>query len=137
MIKAMFTIDDLQKDLDEFLKVQNNKLAMAMANAAVSVVNEAKNNASYHDITSNLRSSTGFRVYNSKKIVEQLFEGKNSEGIEKSKSVASGLNNTDEPHLIILAGMKYAQDVEERGRTVLSDFIDADKILKDIKYIVE
>ena len=137
MITAKFTAKDLLQDINQFVEKQNKKVSLAMASAAIDVVNEARRKGNYIDRTGNLRSSVGFRVYDNKKRIQELFQGSNSEGVEIARSEADRLNLTRQPHLIILAGMNYGKYVEATGRTVLSDFIDNKEILKEIKSLVE
>ena len=136
MITRAFNIKEIEKELQVWEERQLEVLANAMSFAATTVINDAKNNANYEDDTSNLRSSTGFLVVVNGKSYNQLFEGKNSKGVEKGKTSAREKVNSGETSIILTAGMEYATDVERKGFTVLSDFINPEEILKEIKYLI-
>lgn len=136
-IIKLFSIEEIDKDIRKHNNKELHKVALAMARVAADVINEAKDNADYTDRTSILRSSTGFRVYEDKKIIGQLFEGKNSEGVEIGKSIVSKMNEARDPSLIFTAGAEYATSVRERGYTVLNAFIDKNEIFNEIKSYLE
>jgi hypothetical protein len=82
-------------------------------------VSEARENGSYMDQTGNLRSSIGYVIAeDGRKIVENVEQS--SKGTEKTKGVREARAFMDELigrsgkgiHLIVVAGMNYAEHVE-------------------------
>lgn len=106
-----------------FLEAQNEitaKVIRILKYSAESVINEARTNATYKDITGNLRSSTGYVIIINGNIVEENFTG-DSEGTNTGKSVAREiLSQQPAIALVVVAGMKYASHVESKGRNVLT-----------------
>jgi len=93
------------------------------------VVNEAKSTNSYKDQTNNLRSSIGYVVvYNGQIFNMQKFsrsgsgaEGDGSEGVQTGTAYATKLAASYPRgiYLIVVAGMKYAIHVSNKGYDVL------------------
>jgi hypothetical protein len=100
-------------------QVKNNMIRV-LRYVAELAINEARANGSYRDVTGNLRSSVGYAIIIDGKILDQNFTGAN-EGVSKGKSLARELaSQQPEIALVIVAGMKYASQVESRGRNVLT-----------------
>ncbi len=106
-----------------------NRMVRILRYCAEMAINEARLNGNYRDVTGNLRSSVGYTIIVDGKILEENYSG-NSEGISKGKSVARELL-TQQPEigLVIVAGMKYASQVESRGRNVLTSAEQLAKVM--------
>lgn len=104
---------DAQKEISE-------KFIRVLRYCAEAAINEARTNGSYRDVTGNLRASKGYAIILDGKIVEENFTGA-SEGVSKGKTLARELvSQQPEIALVIVAGMKYAAEVESRGKNVLT-----------------
>lgn len=95
-------------------------------------VNHARKHGSYMDQTSNLRNSIGYVIAFNGKVIECEF--KHSSGIT-NKAAFFAENKIHEMlvgdsgyTLLIIAGMNYARNVENRGKNVLAG---TEKYLKD------
>lgn len=104
------------------------------------VRNEAIENGSYTDRTSNLRSSVGYIIVADGNIVyessfgrpEQATEEGRNAGLEYARSIAMEFPN--DIVLIVVAGMKYAKYVSARGYDVLdSAELLAEKLISQLK----
>lgn len=137
MIKRITSEKTIKKSLDKFFVKKLTDTTYAMSAAGIDVMNVARSSANYKNRTGGLRASTGFRVFYNKKNVIDNFKGGNSEGVENGREIANQFNKSNDPELILVAGQDYAGHVEDNDYTVLTDFIDEDKILKTIKDIVE
>lgn len=104
---------DAQKEIEE-------KALRILRYCAESAINEARTAGSYRDVTGNLRASVGYAIILNGRIVEQNFSGAN-EGVSKGKTLAQTLA-AQQPAiaLVVVAGMKYASQVESRGVNVLT-----------------
>lgn len=88
-------------------------------------VNDARLQGSYKDRTGNLRGSTGYAVIDRGALVsrggfQQVLDGK--DGPHNGRVYLDELVNKNElvgPTLIVVAGMKYAKYVHDRGYNVL------------------
>ena len=106
-----------------FTEAQNeitNKVLRILRYVGEMAINEARVAGSYNDITGNLRSSVGYSIIINGRITEENYQGQ-SEGVIKGKNLARELA-TQQPDvaLVVVAGMKYASQVESRGRNVLT-----------------
>ncbi|WP_228409804.1 hypothetical protein [Chryseobacterium sp. T16E-39] len=98
----------------------NSKMLRVLRYVAELAINEARANGSYRDVTGNLRASVGYSIIIDGKIEYENYSG-NSVGVGKGKSLARELaSQQPEIALVIVAGMKYASQVESRGRNVLT-----------------
>ncbi|AZA49756.1 hypothetical protein EG346_16905 [Chryseobacterium carnipullorum] len=106
-----------------FVEAQNeitNKVLRILRYVGEMAINEARAAGSYKDVTGNLRSSVGYSIIIEGKIVEENYSG-HAEGVSKGKAKARELASQQvEIALVVVAGMKYASQVESRGRNVLT-----------------
>lgn len=111
---------EIEKRFREAQKEITGKVIRILRYCAESVINEARTNATYKDVTGNLRSSTGYVIIIDGNIVEENFTGE-GEGANTGKSVAREIM-AQQPSiaLVVVAGMKYASHVESKGRNVLT-----------------
>lgn len=145
-LKANFSLNDFEKDVDKFISISKDKMIIALSYIGAEITNSAKSNTAlqggfklsknnkkqyiyphdkngFYDITANLRSSIGFVILDSKKTIEQSFEGEQegvNKGLEQALTVANSYNGLV---LVISAGMEYAVYVEARGYDVISNSI--------------
>lgn len=100
-------------------------------------VNDARLKGSYKDHTRNLRGSTGYVVVDNGKIVS--LSAPNNGSSEGSSKATAFLNELASGYssgivLIVVAGMHYAQYVQDRGYNVLdSAEILAEKLIGDLQ----
>jgi len=136
-----FTDVDIQQDIDIFLNQNADKIQNILDFIGVEIVNKAKDKQppeSFNDKTGNLRSSIGYSVFLNGKQVSGNFtavkggsEGK-SIGQSLAKSIGSLLKGFS---LVIVAGMDYAQEVEARGKDVISGSLpDKAQLTKDFNF---
>ena len=115
-----------------FEQAQNevtDRMVRILRYVAELAINEARSNGSYRDVTGNLRSSVGYAIIIDGRIMEQNFTGGN-EGVSKGKSLARELaSKQPEIALVVVAGMKYASQVESRGKNVLTTAEQLAKIM--------
>lgn len=113
---------DAQKEItDKYIRV--------LRYCAEAAINEARTNGSYRDVTGNLRASKGYAIIIDGKILEENFTGA-SEGVSKGKTVAQQLaSQQPDIALVVVAGMKYASQVESRGKNVLTSAEQLAKIM--------
>lgn len=138
MIIPLFSNDKIEKDLQEFIEEKEIEATLAFASVGTDIVNEAKNKGTYHDYSSNLRSSIGFKVFWNGKEQFNLHYGENSKGVETGKSVAKSEKKGTDVQLVVVAGMEYAEKVEKRHEGgVLKNFIHEKKRQKDIENLLE
>lgn len=121
-----------------FLKEAENVRAKAIAvlqNAGEKCINDARLKGSYTDRTSNLRSSTGYIILeDGEPIFESSFEAVSEtahEGPDAGRSLAKEVAQKYPTGLvlIIVAGMSYAEYVQNRGYNVLSS---AERIAEEV-----
>lgn len=104
---------DAQKEIEE-------KALRILRYCAEAAINEARTAGSYRDVTGNLRASKGYAIILNGRIVEENFTGA-SVGISNGKSLAQTLVSQQPAiALVVVAGMKYASQVESRGKNVLT-----------------
>ncbi|NML70032.1 hypothetical protein HHL23_09485 [Chryseobacterium sp. RP-3-3] len=104
---------DAQKEIED-------KALRILRYCAESAINEARTAGSYRDVTGNLRASVGYAIILNGRIAEENFSGA-SEGVSKGKSLAQTLASQQPAiALVVVAGMKYASQVESRGVNVLT-----------------
>lgn len=103
-------------------------------------VNDARLQGSYKDRTGNLRGSTGYAVIDRGSVItiggfKQVLDGK--EGPRNGRAYLNGLISENEligPTLIVVAGMKYAYYVHDRGYNVLdSAELLAEKLVTELQ----
>lgn len=106
-----------------FTDAQNdmvNKVLRILRYVGEMAINEARIAGSYQDYTGNLRSSVGYSIIINGRITEESYQGE-AEGVAKGKAAAREVASTQpDVALVIVAGMKYASQVESRGRNVLT-----------------
>lgn len=106
-----------------FIEAQNeitNKVLRILRYVGEMAINEARIAGSYRDYTGNLRSSVGYSIIINGRIAEESYQGE-PEGVAKGKAVAREVSSTQpDVALVVVAGMKYASQVESRGRNVLT-----------------
>lgn len=106
-----------------FIDAQNeitDKVLRILRYVGEMAINEARAAGSYRDVTGNLRSSVGYSIIINGRIAEENYSG-NPEGITKGKTLAQQLaSQQPDVALVVVAGMKYASQVESRGRNVLT-----------------
>lgn len=104
---------DAQKEItDKYIRV--------LKYCAEAAINEARAAGSYRDVTGNLRASVGYAIIINGRIVDENFTGA-ADGVSKGKSLAQQIaSQQPDIALVVVAGMKYASQVESRGRNVLT-----------------
>lgn len=119
-IEQQFNIKDVENDFKEFADNAEQELIAAMKSTGKLIVERARANASFNNITFNLRSSIGYVISNPDgNVIDVYFPtvGKGSEGSQKGEAygceVAAMLNDGDYL-LIIISGMEYSALVEAR-----------------------
>jgi len=111
---------EIEKRFKDAQKEITGKVIRILRYCAESAINEARTNATYKDITGNLRASTGYVIIIDGNIVEENFTGE-GEGITTGKSLAREIiSQQPSIALVVVAGMKYASHVESKGRNVLT-----------------
>jgi hypothetical protein len=126
-IKALFTTAEIRSKLKLDMASIEQALCDELAVIGLEAVNVARSmpaDQGYHDVTGNLRSSTGMAVFKQGRAqfkpnfatVKDGSKGK-SQGEELT---GTALESTDGITLVVVAGMEYASDLEARGRDVLS-----------------
>lgn len=131
MIKATFTLPDIEAFINQKLIRANQAILNAYQFAGETFVREARLKSSeeggFHDITGNLRSSIGFIIIeNGKQIINDFQESEI--GTDKATGTAAGLEFAESiasefPKgiaLICVAGMGYAAAVESKGKDVIT-----------------
>lgn len=85
-------------------------------------VNECKDEDTYEDDTSNLRSSIGFFIYKGTQLIEKQFAEAEVEGQDAAEGIVSMFQfQSGYYYLVGVAGMEYAADVEAKGYNVISN----------------
>lgn len=104
---------DAQKEItDKYIRV--------LKYCAEAAINEARAAGSYRDVTGNLRASVGYAIIINGRIIDENFTGA-EDGVSKGKSLAQQIaSQQPDIALVVVAGMKYASQVESRGRNVLT-----------------
>lgn len=113
-------MQDIQADMQRFVERQRKALIKRIKYISEEAVTEARTNRKYLDQTGNLTSSIGYVVaVNGKPVHVDEFKvvKQGEEGAEKGRAFATNLASTY-PHditTVVVAGMNYAEYVEERG----------------------
>lgn len=113
-------------------EILDKKVVRTLVHIGESSVNEAVNNGNYTDKTGNLRSSIGFVVANDGRVIEEggFWNMGGTEGQAIGRALAyQKASETTEISLIVVAGMKYAQYVADKGYNVLDS---AEIVIQDI-----
>ena len=124
-IQPDFSIKDIEDDFKEFEANITADLVAAMVKTLHTVVDKARANQTYRDITYNLRSSIGGIIVAESKIVEIYFPPlrKGAEGRTKGIAFAAEIANlvdAGEITLIFVAGEEYASLVEANDKDVIT-----------------
>jgi len=132
-----------QKAFDDYVQSKVtaaiNTVLYNLCDVGEQVVNEAKSTNSYKDQTNNLRSSIGYVVvYNGQIFNMQKFSrsgsgayGDGSEGVQTGTAYATKLAASYPRgiYLIVVAGMKYAIHVSNKGYVLESAELLAEKLV--------
>lgn len=117
----------------------NEKIIRRLQYIGVECVNEARNKGSYTNRTGNLRSSTGYVITHLGAIVDMSsfdpVKSTATEGSPTGIALATQLAGQikGEWVLIVVAGMKYAKYVQNKGKDVLDSAQDvAEQMLKEL-----
>lgn len=135
-IRQTTPMDEIRKALDEHFNNQTKSIINSLCYIGEAAVNKARQRGSYTDRTGNLRSSVGYVVAVDGHIVkdggfEQVGKGEygKEHGEDYAKSLVVGFPKG--AVLIVVAGMKYASCVANKGFDVLdSAELEAEKLLK-------
>ena len=131
-IKANFSINDIQKDMEAKVQRIINSAVQALAflgmkcvNYARSIPDPANGGNGFKDQTGNLRSSIGFKVFQGGRVVKENYKHvlNGTEGVSKGKALADSVGARCGEHqlmLVVTAGMEYAIYVESKGRDVIT-----------------
>jgi len=106
-----------------------------------SFVNSARNIATYHDQTGNLRSSIGYVIgidgtIVKKNLSDARFKGVSTGGKERAVEIAKEILNENKKGYVLVgfAGMEYAAAVESKGFDVITNSVPAaGSLLKELK----
>ncbi len=127
MMKPKFTRATVHKYTEGVARQLERIIIRELQILGAECVNIARTQGDYMDQTGNLRSSIGFELYANDKLVDENFEPHpgagstdGSEGKMKGKALATEIGPLGTYTLVIVAGMEYAEEVEARGRDVLS-----------------
>lgn len=126
MMKPLFT----RSTVNAYFQKRTNQIEIILVREllvlAETGVNIARDQHTYMDITGNLTSSLGYELFVNGNSYSSNFEpsslGSESgdEGVIKGISLASEIGPMGNFSLIFVAGMPYAEEVEARGKEVLS-----------------
>ena len=130
--------DTVTKRIERVFIRELLKLGTECVNIARSLTVE---DGSFTDVTGNLRSSIGFNLYVNGALFTDDFENNpgagstdGSEGVQKGKEIAAEIGPLGAFSLVLVAGMDYADEVEARGKDVLSSaYLHAEKEMPKIK----
>lgn len=145
-IKQNYTAKDIKSVIMKELEKVKTVVVNRFIRVGEAFVTNARNNGTYKDVTSNLRSSIYYRVYAHGKMV---FDGtgavkRTPEGeaaakalIEKIEAQILAKYGFDSIILVCVAGMHYALYVEAMGRDVItgSSFIAKKQLQTALKEI--
>lgn len=126
MMKPLYTRKSVQTYTHEQMRKIENLFIREFIILGEAGVNAAREQHDYTDQTSNLTSSIGYELYINGKIYRENFEAyqggseSGEEGVLKGKALAAELGPMGNYTLIFVAGMEYAEEVELRGKNVLS-----------------
>lgn len=128
-IKPKFSATDIAKwAVDVRARIINAMLSRLQFVGESFIVN-ARNTNTYHDQTSNLRSSIGYLISYNGSILGQNFEAagrgttSGAEGVSKAQQLAQDIAD-EYPQgfvLVCVAGMEYAASVEKNGYDVITN----------------
>lgn len=121
-------MSNLQLNHTAFIKNIDRILTNNLSVIGEEVVNLAREKKNYTDRTGNLISSTGYCIYKYGNRIKENFEANPSvptepTGDEEGRQIADEAANSGDLVLSIVAGMEYAQNVEDKGYLVLSAFV--------------
>ena len=121
-ITPQFTKEDVKKRFDEFadvVKEEEIKMLLLLGEKCVIHARNLGKDVGYEDQTGNLRSSTGFTVFDHGESVHEFYDQvkDGSEGSKTGKELALkiGEQNKDTICLVVVAGMDYALFLEANG----------------------
>lgn len=131
-IKATGSATGIRKDVEEALRNQEAAIVYALGVIGEKAINYqkqlkgSKESKAYTDRSGNLRSSVGYVVVKDGEVVDVLFENAGTgtdgtEGVKTGENFARSLAGQYPKGyvLIVVAGMKYASYVANRGYDVL------------------
>lgn len=126
-------------DLNAFVEKKHKQIVSMLQYCGESAVKYARENGTYQNQTTNLRSSIGYLiVQDGREIAVSDFQPIGANGGEGAKSGLDyarqiATDNNKGIVLIVVAGMNYATYVERRGYDVLSGSqFEAERILKEL-----
>lgn len=128
-LRANFSQEEIREKLNQAKIKLDKTIITRLSKLGIEAVNHARNVNSYKDQTGNLRSSIGFMVINHGKIVVKSgfepVQGKldlGDHGVTVGEKYITDLaaNYPNGYVLVVVAGMKYAAEVEARGLDVLA-----------------
>lgn len=127
-IKANFSIADVQKDMAAKMESIVEATVQALVELGRECVDYARSippEVGFNDVTGNLRSSIGFKVFrDGTPVAEDYVQVLNgAEGVEKGRALADQIGSKcgqNQTMLVITAGEEYAVYLESKGRDVLT-----------------
>lgn len=133
ILKSSVSVRGLADLAKEAMEAQRESIYRRLAYIGEQCVNEARMNGRYTDRTGNLRGSVGYCISDNGVILNQggfLQVLKGTEGPKNGADFASEIaSQTEGIALILVAGMRYAIYVEDRGFNVL---ISAEDLAKGL-----
>lgn len=117
--EPLFSKSDVKKWVNIFTDRSEEKFITLLKGAGEKFVKYARESGKYDDHTGNLRSSIGYTIVKSGRIIFNDFQKQNvgtegEEGVAKARQLARHLANTHNSGYVLigLAGMDYAAAVE-------------------------
>lgn len=131
-------MSEVDAHLEEQIKRLEDRIIYNLSYVGEQCINEARSTNSYLDQTGNLRSSTGYVIVKSGKIVQGSSFAVVKQGGEGSRDGAAFARKVISQFptgivLVVVAGMNYASCVSARGYNVLdSAELLAEKLVPNI-----
>ena len=127
-VTANFTKADIQKRIDAFVDMVEQKQIERLQRLGEMCLIEARNNKGYMMQTGALLSSTGYTIFVDGVAIHTQFDAANgaeseaaARGVRKGQTVAEKVGkDTQGVALVVVAGENYAAYVEAKGYNVLS-----------------
>lgn len=143
-IKANFTDADIAKKLDAAMATIEKRIISRLQYLGEMCVTHARSSGDYNDQTGNLRASIGYGVFKNGVMIRQGFDSNldkswytetwtnikskkehsrqvQGDGIVSGQALAKKIGSDSKGFtLVVVAGMNYAQHVENMGRDVLT-----------------
>lgn len=126
MLKPKFTRNSVHKYTQKQLKIIERLIIRKLLKLGEEAVNLARQNHTYIDQTGNLTSSIGYELFVNGIAYHEDFQAfaggseSGEEGVLKGKAHALAVGPLGSYSLVIVAGMDYAEEVQARGKDVLS-----------------